>query len=60
MVYGAVDFVCAVGVIFIKCLSKAFALSILMMAVLVLKQMLVFCWVSSFLLDSFAMVPHQD
>ena len=45
------------GVTFMNCLSKAFALSMSMMAALVPKQMLLFYCLSSFLLDSFAMVP---
>ena len=38
-------------------LLNAFALSMSVMAVLVPKQMLLFCYVGFFLLDSFAMLP---
>ena len=43
-----------------NCLLKAFDLSMSVMAVLVPKQMLLFCFVGCFLLDSFAMVPHKE
>ena len=48
------------GVTFAKCLLNAFALSMSEMALLVPKQILLFCCVGGFLLDSFAMVPHRD
>ena len=48
------------GVTFVNCLLKAFALSLSVMAVLVLKRMLLFCCVGGFLLDSFAIVPHRE
>ena len=59
MVYVPVDFVCTIWSdvceLFIKCF-----LSISVMAILVLKQMLLFCCVGCFLLDSFAMVPYRE
>ena len=48
------------GVMFVKCLLKAFALSMSVMAVLVLKQIFLFYSVGGLLLDSFAMVPHSE
>ena len=48
------------GVTFVNCLLKAFALSMSVMAVLVSKQILLFCCVGGFLLDCFAMVPHRE
>ena len=47
-------------IMLVNCLLKAFALSMSVMAVLVPKQMLLFCCVVFFLLDSFAMVPHRN
>ena len=44
------------GVTFVNCLLNAFVL----MTVLARKQMLLFCYICWFLLDSFAMVPHME
>ena len=44
------------GVTIVNCLLKAFALSMSMMGILILKQMLLFYFVGCFLLDSFTMV----
>ena len=43
----------------VNCLLNFFALSMLVMAVLVPKRMLLFCCVGSFLLNSFAMAPQN-
>ena len=47
-------------VTFVNCLPKAIALSMSVMAVLVANQMLLFCCVGGFLLNSFAMVPTRS
>ena len=59
MVYVPVDFVCAIWSDICELFVTAFALSMSVMAVLVPKQMLLFCCVGGFLLNSFAMVPHR-
>ena len=48
------------GMTFVNCLLKTFALSMSVMAVLLSKQMLLFCCIGCFLLDSFAMLPHKE
>ena len=48
------------GVTFVNCLLKAFALSLSVIAVLVPKRMVLFCYLGYFVLDSFAMVPQRE